>query len=81
MMNEKFQINLEGKILEVIKPANKCFVKINCNSFLIDIPCPENCDFRLEDNVILKCELIVNQITSKEEINQQTNKMEVQDER
>jgi len=48
---------------------------------LIDIPCPENCDFRLEDNVILKCELIINQITSKEEINQQTNKMEVQDER
>lgn len=80
-MIEKFQIDLEGKILEVIKPGEKCFVKICINSFLMDFPCPEVCDFRLEDNIVLSCELIINSLKTKDELNQKsTNKLEVQDE-
>ena len=81
-MIEKFQINLEGKVLEVIRPGEKCFVKISCKPFLIELPCPEVSDFRLEDVIILNCEIIINKIMTKEEFNQKsTNKLEVQDER
>lgn len=81
-MNIKFKMNLEGKILEVIKPGEKCFIKIKVNSFMIDLPCPEMCDFRLEDNLLLNCELIVNDLNIKDEINKNSkNKLEVQDER
>jgi hypothetical protein len=77
----KFNINLEGKILEVIKPGEKCFIKIKVNSFLIDLPCPEMCDFRLEDNLLLNCELTINDLKIKDEIKKNfTNKLEVQDE-
>ncbi len=80
-MNMKFNINLEGKILEVIKPGEKCFIKIKVNSFLIDLPCPEMCDFRLEDNLLLNCELTINDLIIKDEIKKNfTNKLEVQDE-
>jgi hypothetical protein len=81
-MNEKFQINLEGKVLEVIKPGEKCFIKVSCNPFLIELPCPDVNEFRLEDIIILNCEITIKRLMTKEEFNQKsTNKMEVQDER
>lgn len=81
-MNKKIKVNLTGKILEIIKRQNKSLVRISCDTFMLDLPCPENCDFRLEDYVVFSSEIIINQIITREEFNQQSkNKMEVQDER
>lgn len=81
-MNIKFQISLDGKILEVIRPGERCFIKIKVNSFMVDLPCLEMNDFRLEDDVSLHCELIISDLKKKDEINKNsTNKLEVPDER
>ncbi|MGB9664492.1 MAG: hypothetical protein ACPL25_06190 [Ignavibacteria bacterium] len=75
-------MDIEGKIFEVIKPGEKCIVKIGVNPFMLDLPCPETCDFRLEDEVVLSCEIIIKCLKTKDELNPKpTNKLEVQDER
>jgi len=81
-MNTNYQIKLNGKVIEVVKPDDQCFIKIQIDSFLLEIPCPSNCEFRLEDKILVDSEIRIHQIFSQEEINNKlTNKSEVQDER
>ncbi len=80
-MNAKYSITLKGKVLEVVKPAENCFIRIQIEPFLLEFPCPESCDFHLEDRIILKGEIQIENISQTEILNNHSiKKMEVQDE-
>lgn len=74
-MNKKYYLNLTGKVLEIVNPTEKCFIKIQIDSFLLDFPCSEDCDFHLEDKVFIESEILIKKISQFENLNNQsTNK-------
>lgn len=74
-MNKKYSIKFTGKILEIVRPDEKCFVKIQIEPFLLELTCPESCDFHLEDKVFLDGEIIIKNLRQFENlISNSTNK-------
>ncbi len=67
-MNVEHNFNLQGKVLEILKPDDTCFIKVRIEPILIELQCPENCDFHLEDRVVIECEIIVKKLKPLEKV-------------
>lgn len=79
-MFEKYDLNLTGKIFEILNRSDQSFIRVKLYPFDIQVPSPKHSDFHLEDEIEINVRIEILQINQKNNFNNHKSNLEVQNE-